>query len=62
MCNLVGHWLLGLPLGWALCFPGGMGVVGLWIGLSVGLIAVGGVLVLLWARHVARITRVRPLV
>jgi len=60
MCNLVGHWLLGLPLGWALCFPGGMGVVGLWIGLSAGLIAVGAVLVFLWARHVTRITRVRP--
>lgn len=60
MCNLVGHWLLGLPLGWALCFPGGMGVVGLWIGLSAGLIAVGAVLVLLWARQVARMTRRRP--
>ena len=28
------HWLLGLPVGYALCFSLGMGVVGLWIGLS----------------------------
>jgi MATE family multidrug resistance protein len=52
ICNLVGHWGLGLPLGYALCFKAGMGVLGLWIGLSAGLIAVGTVLLVLWARHV----------
>lgn len=52
ICNLVGHWLLGLPVGYALCFTWGRGVVGLWVGLSMGLIAVGAVLLGVWARKV----------
>jgi len=52
LCNLVGHWCLGLPLAWVLCFPGGWGVLGLWVGLSAGLIAVGAVLLWVWARRV----------
>lgn len=55
VCNLVGHWGLGLPVGYALCFGAELGVVGLWMGLSAGLIAVGAVLVALWARHVRRL-------
>jgi MATE family multidrug resistance protein len=57
VCNLVGHWGVGLPLGYALCFASGMGVVGLWVGLSAGLIAVGATLVALWARQVRALTR-----
>ena len=52
LCNLVGHWLLGLPIGYSLCFKTGWGVYGLWIGLSTGLIAVGIVLVYFWNRRV----------
>lgn len=48
--NLVGHWMIGLPVGWWLCFRAGWGVVGLWIGLSIGLTLVGIVLVGVWAR------------
>jgi len=55
LCNLVGHWLLGLPLAYALCFGTRLGIVGLWVGLSAGLIAVGVVLVALWAREVRRL-------
>jgi len=51
LCHLLGLWGLGLPLGWALAFPAGLGIVGMWIGLSAGLIAVGGVLVGVWARY-----------
>ena len=43
--NLIGHWMIGLPVGWWLCFRAGWGVVGLWIGLSIGLTLVGIVLV-----------------
>jgi multidrug resistance protein, MATE family len=50
--NVVGHWLLGLPVGYTLCFAWGWGVTGLWVGLSVGLIVVGVVLVATWARRV----------
>jgi MATE family multidrug resistance protein len=46
--HLVGHWIVGLPLGYALCFWWGWGVPGLWTGLSTGLILVGIVLVTLW--------------
>ena len=44
--NLAGHWLIGLPLGYALCFIAGLGVIGLWWGLSVGLIICGIALLL----------------
>jgi MATE family multidrug resistance protein len=35
--NLIGHWLIGLPLSWWLGVRGALGVVGLWWGLSAGL-------------------------
>jgi MATE family multidrug resistance protein len=53
--NLIGHWGVGLPLGWWLCFRGGWGVVGLWVGLSTGLIIVGLVLVRTWAMRQGRL-------
>jgi MATE family multidrug resistance protein len=48
--NVVGHWVLGLPVGYVLCFPLGWGVSGLWIGLSIGLVTVALVLLAAWAR------------
>ncbi len=53
VANLAGHWLLGLPVGYALCFWYGWGVIGLWVGLSAGLMVVGVVLVTTWRRRVA---------
>ncbi len=50
--NLVGHWLLGLPIGYVLCFELEWGAPGLWVGLSVGLIAVGILLLYVWANRV----------
>ena len=49
--NLVGHWLFGLPLGYALCFWWGWGVPGLWIGLSAGLMSIGSILLAVWANR-----------
>jgi multidrug resistance protein, MATE family len=49
--NLIGHWMIGLPVGYWLCFGAGWGVVGLWIGLSIGLTLVGIVLVGVWLRR-----------
>lgn len=46
--NLGGHWVVGLPVGYLLAFVLGWGVVGLWIGLSIGLTVVGVVLVAIW--------------
>jgi MATE family multidrug resistance protein len=49
--------MLGLPVGYLLCFTAGWGVSGLWVGLSVGLISVGILLLAVWARRVARLQR-----
>lgn len=55
--NLFGHWFVGLPLGYALCFPLRLGVYGLWWGLSVGLIICGLALMFVWARQAAGLMR-----
>ena len=52
--NLVAHWLLGLPIGYVLCFVLGYGVAGLWVGLSAGLIVCGVVLTWAWNRRITR--------
>jgi multidrug resistance protein, MATE family len=36
---LVGHWIVGAPLGIALCEFGDLGVIGIWIGLAAGTLA-----------------------
>ena len=46
--NVIGHWFLGLPVGYVLCFRFGWGVSGLWIGLSIGLIVTALVLTVVW--------------
>ena len=48
--NLMGHWLMGLPVGYLLCFSFGYGVTGLWMGLCLGLMIVGSVLLFTWSR------------
>jgi MATE family multidrug resistance protein len=48
LTNLAAHWLFGLPVGYSLCFGFGVGVIGLWIGLSTGLIIAGAVLLYSW--------------
>ncbi len=52
LANLAGHWLVGLPVGAGLCFGAGLGITGLWVGLCVGLIAVGGTLLWVWTGQV----------
>jgi len=46
--NLAGHWLVGLPVGYALCFWFHWGVAGLWTGLSLSLTLIGIGLVAVW--------------
>ena len=48
--NVIGHWVLGLPVGYALCFWAGWGVAGLWVGLCIGLVFVAVVLTAAWRR------------
>jgi MATE family multidrug resistance protein len=54
--NLAGHWVIGLPFGYLLCFNRGYGVVGLWWGLSAGLIICGVALIAVWAGKGANTT------
>lgn len=45
LINILGHWLIGLPVGVTLGFGLGWGATGLWLGLVAGL---GSVAILLW--------------
>jgi MATE family multidrug resistance protein len=49
--NLFGHWAMGLPLAYWLCFHRGWGVQGLWAGLCVGLMVIGTALLSAWQRR-----------
>lgn len=55
--NLAGHWFIGLPLGYSLCFLLGFGVIGLWWGLSLGLMICGVALSIVWARRIHQLER-----
>jgi MATE family multidrug resistance protein len=44
----IGYWGVGLPLGYLLAFPGGLGGVGIWLGLFCGLASVAVMLVIRW--------------
>ena len=49
--HFAGYWVIGLPIGWLLCFHYGLGAPGLWMGLCTGLIVIGLVLVEMWRRR-----------
>jgi MATE family multidrug resistance protein len=55
--NLAGHWFIGLPLGYSLCFLLGFGVIGLWWGLSLGLMICGVALSIVWMRRIHQLQR-----
>jgi MATE family multidrug resistance protein len=46
--NLLGYWVVGLPLGCWLCFRWKWGAVGLWDGLCLALILIGVGLTVKW--------------
>lgn len=50
LCHFAGYWLLGFPLGIWLGLGRSMEALGLWAGLSLGVIAIGTVLLVLWRR------------
>jgi MATE family multidrug resistance protein len=51
IAGLIGYWALALPVGWALAFPAGVGILGLWYGMLVGLFSVGVSLLVVWVRR-----------
>jgi multidrug resistance protein, MATE family len=48
LVNFAGYWLFGLPLGALMCFRLKWGLQGLWIGLTVALIAIASLLLRRW--------------
>src|SRR5580765_485851 len=48
LANLVGYWVIGLPLGAMLCFQWKLGAVGMWVGLCLALVLIGSALVGVW--------------
>ncbi len=52
IAHLALYWLIGLPLGYFLCFGRGWGAAGLWVGLSLAIILIGLVLLVAWQRKV----------
>jgi len=55
LANLVGYWVLGLPLGLGLCFLLHWGIYGLWIGLLLALFIIAATLLARWRRDAARL-------
>jgi len=53
--NLVGYWVLGLPLGFFLCFVLHWGIYGLWIGLTLALVVIALTVLLRWHRDSTRL-------
>ena len=52
--QIIGYWVVGLPVGWWLGFHRKLGAVGLWVGLCAGLMFAGVSLIWVWARAVRR--------
>jgi MATE family multidrug resistance protein len=48
LANLVGYWIIGLPLGAFLCFKMKLGALGMWEGLCLALILIGSAMVGVW--------------
>ncbi len=55
LTNLVGYWVIGLPLGAFLCFRLRLGAVGMWAGLCLALVVIGITLLLAWASTIKRL-------
>jgi multidrug resistance protein, MATE family len=49
--NLVAYGVIGLPVGYILCFKTRLGIYGLWTGLTLALIFAAGVVLALWLKE-----------
>ncbi len=63
LVQIVGYWVIGLPIGYILAFRLHHGAVGLWLGLCAGLVVAGVTLTLIWKRttnHLASVHKLPP--
>jgi len=61
LANFVGYWVLGLPLGFVLCFWLHWGIYGMWIGLTLALVVIASTLLLRWSKDSLRfVATLRP--
>jgi MATE family multidrug resistance protein len=51
--QIIGYWIIGLPIGYLIAFHHHRGAVGLWLGLCAGLIVAGIALTTIW-RHTTK--------
>ncbi len=58
LLNLLCYWLLGVPLGYALCFHWHMGAAGIWYGLSAALVLLAITVLLIWKRRLRSIATI----
>lgn len=58
--QLLGYWLIGLPVGCYLGFRLHHGAVGLWLGLCAGLIVAGVLLTTVWRSTAHRMETIKP--
>jgi len=56
LCNLVGYWIVGLPISYWICFMKNGGAAGLLTGLSFALFLIAAALLTVWTRKSARQT------
>ena len=60
IANLIGHYPVGLALGFVLCFGFDFGVVGLWTGLALGLGSVAILLTRVWFAMTRDVSLIQP--
>jgi MATE family multidrug resistance protein len=51
LVNLIAYGVIGLPVGYILCFKTRLGIFGLWTGLTLALIFAAGVVLTLWLKE-----------
>lgn len=61
VANLVGHYLVGLPVALVFTFSFGWGVTGLWLGLGTGLVTVAALVLHRWIRSSSRFDQLQPI-
>ncbi|MBY6200459.1 MATE family efflux transporter [Maritalea mobilis] len=58
---VISYWVIGIPCAWALGFPAGLGGVGIWLGLTIGLIVAGVLMMTRFWRGAGRVVAAQPI-